>query len=328
VSKRGDTAQNGGSPDGPEQKRNPKGRTAQGKASKASRGPADRVKEGRRNEEIFMERVAGRSARALAAQFGLSTRQIYDIVKSFREAEIANLELGGEWRSHQFAEEHLLELDEMANSLRELELAAGRQNNLSSALGALKQRIQLTRDRTRFLQETGLMSGPRNLRLQAEVNHVWTLMNEAFDEHDISDAVRAENNTKLAATPGAERGQPPAHWMRTTLELEAAMTREREAMRRDKVEAELLRQGEERRDAEEEEERRKQREERMRHDAEENAKSAARQEQFRRDLADGQVPREEMAKMAAARSLSYSHLSDDELARLLGADAPLEHYGQ
>ena len=35
-----------------------------------------------------MERLAGRSARALGAEFGLSARQVYDIVKDCRETEI------------------------------------------------------------------------------------------------------------------------------------------------------------------------------------------------------------------------------------------------
>jgi hypothetical protein len=134
MSERGDTAQNGGPPEGPKKKEGRRTRRGEGAAHGGARGAAKRGKD-RRNERIFMERLAGRSARALAAEFDLSTRQVHDIVKDCRETDIAELELSAQWRSQQFAEEHLLELEEAANSLREVKLAAREQRNVSSELG-------------------------------------------------------------------------------------------------------------------------------------------------------------------------------------------------
>lgn len=233
MSERGDTAQNGGPPEGPKKKEGRRTQRGDGAANGGARGAGKAIEDGRRNERIFMERLAGRSARALGAEFDLSTRQVHDIVKDCRESDIAELELNAQWRSQQFAEEHLLELEEAANSLRELELAAREQGNVSSELGAVKQRIQLSRDRRKFLQETGLMSGPRDLKFDAEVSQYWNDLNKTFDEQDIPDAARIAFNAKLNSAPGAERSPPPTHWMRSTPELEAAVQRERDAVERE-----------------------------------------------------------------------------------------------
>src|SRR5438552_3730819 len=155
MSERGDAAQNEGPPERAKKKAARK-RRVEDAARGGARGAAKTVKEGRRNEQIYMERLAGRSPRALAAKFGLSTRQIHDIVKACREAGIAELELDAPWRSQQFAEEHLLQMEEAENSLRDLELSAQEQNNVSSQLGVLKQRLKLMSVRMKFLQETGL----------------------------------------------------------------------------------------------------------------------------------------------------------------------------
>jgi hypothetical protein len=323
MSKRGDTAQNGGPPD----RRNRdarKSRRAPGTKKSGARGAAKTIKEGRRNEQIFMERLAGRSVRVLATQFDLSTRQIHDIVKACREAGIAELELDAQWRSHQFAEEHLLELEEATNSLRELELAAREQNNLSSELGGLKQRIQLARDRRRFLQETGLMSGPPNLKFDAEVSQFWNAVNEAFDEHGIPDAARVAINAALARAPGAERSPPPAHWIRSTRELEAAVQRERDAVDRATAQAELLRQGAERRDAERKQKQLRWDEEAEQRAAAEKRKSWERHEEVQRNNAAAQVRWDAAERTAADEGLDLRSMSDEELRRRLGTDAPVE----
>ena len=249
MSKRGDTAQNEGPPKSPKEEVERSSKPRKRKASGSLRGTAKKDAEVRRNRQIVAERLAGRSVRSLAEQFPLSPRQIYDIVKEYREAGVTDLELGSPWRAQQFAEEHLLRLEEAINAARELELRAQEQNNASLQLGAFKQRIKLESDQTKFLQETGLMSAPRNLKFEAEVGHFWHAVNRAFDEHDIPYAVRAAISTTLTSAPGAERSPPPAHWLRSTHELEAGAQRERDAAERETAQAELLRQGEERREA-------------------------------------------------------------------------------
>jgi hypothetical protein len=77
----------------------------------------------------------------------------------------------------------------------------------------------------KFLQETGLIRGPRELKFDAEVSEFWNAVNKAFDEHDIPGAARVAINATLVSAPGAERSLPPAHWMRNTHELEAAVQR-------------------------------------------------------------------------------------------------------
>lgn len=264
-------------------------RRGDGAAKGVARGAAKTVEDGRRNEQIFIERLAGRSARALAAEFGLSRRQVHDIVKDCREAGIAELELNAQWRSQQFAEEYLLELEEATNSLREVELAAREQRNVSSELGGLKQRIQLSRDRMKFLQETGLMRGPRELKFDAEVSQFWNAVNKAFDEHDIPDAARVAINATLASAAGAERSPPPAHWMRSTHELEAAVQRERDAVERETAQAELLRQGAKRREAERRQEELEWHEEAQQRAAAERQKGAGRLEEIERENAASRV---------------------------------------
>jgi hypothetical protein len=322
MSERGDTAQNGGPPDGP--KKQP--RRGNSATKGGARGAAKTVKDGRRNEQIFMERLAGRSARALGRQFRLSTRQIHDIVKACRDAGIAELELDAPWRSQQFAEEHLLELDEATNSLRELELNAREQNNISSELGGLKQRIQLARDRMRFLQEAGLMRGPGNLKFDAEVSQLWNALNKAFDEHDIPDAVRAAINATLGSAPGTEREPPPAHWLRSTHELEAATQRERDAVERETAQAELLRQGAERKEAEWKQEQLKWREEAQQRVTEEKRKSAGRWEEIQRENAVAHARLVAAKEIAAEKGLDLRAMSTEDFHRFLGAEAPLENY--
>ena len=273
-----------------------------------------------------MERLAGRSARALGAEFGLSARQVHDIVKDCRETDIAELELNAQWRSQQFAEEHLLELEEAANSLREVELAAREQRNVSSELGALKQRIQLSRDRMKFLQETGLMRGPRELKFDAEVSQFWNAVNKAFDEHDIPDAARVAINATLASAPGAERSPPPAHWMRSTHELEAAVQRERDAVERETAQTELLRQGAQRREAERRQEELKWHEEAQQRIDAEKRKGAERAEEMERENAASEVRWAAAEKTAAEQGLDLRTMSLEDLHRFLGSEAPLENH--
>jgi hypothetical protein len=325
MSERGDTAQNGGPPDR-RKKVARKSRRANGTKKSGARGAAKTIEEGRRNEQIFMERLAGRSARALATQFGLSTRQIHDIVKACREAGIAELELGEPWRSQRFAEEYLLEIEEATNSLRELELSAREQNNISSELGGLKQRIQLARDRMRFLQDARLMSGPRHLKFDAEVSQFWSAVNKAFDEHDVPDAVRAAIDAKLASTPEAEPGLAPAHWLWSTPELEAALQRERDAVERERAQAELLRQGAERKDVERKQKRLKWHEEAEQRVYEEKRKSAGQFEEIQRNNAVAGARWADAEKIAGERGLDLQSMSPEDLRRFLGSEAPLENY--
>jgi transposase len=326
MDERGDTAQNGGPPDGPRKKEGRKTRRGDGAAKGGARGAAKTVKDGRRNEQIYMERLAGRSARSLATEFGLSTRQVYDIVKDCHEAGIAELELNAPWRSQQFAEEHLLELEEAANSLREVELGAREQNNVSSELGALKQRIQLARDRRRFLQETGLMSGPQNLKFDAEVSQIWNVVNKMFDEHNIPDAVRVAINATFASAPGAEQSPPPTHWMRSKHELEAAVQRERDATEREMAKVELLRQGAERKDAERKQEQLKRHEEAKQESLAEKQRSGNRFEEIERENAVTRRRWVAAEGIAAERGLDLRTMTLEDLHRFVGSEAPLENY--
>jgi hypothetical protein len=325
MGERGDTAQNGAPPDGSKKEEGRRTRR-DGAAKGSARGAAKAIKDGERNKQIYMERLAGRSARVLGTKFDLSTRQVHDIVKDCRESDIAELGLNAPWRSQQFAEEHLLELEEAINSLREVELAAREQNNVSSELGGLKQRIQLARDRRRFLQETGLMSGPRNLKVDAEVSQFWNAVNKAFDEHDIPDAARAAINATLAAAPGAERSPPPPHWMRSKLELDAAVQRERDAVERETANAELLRQGAERKEAERKQEQLKWREEAQQRVAAEKRKGAGRFEEIQRENAASRVRWAAAEETAAEQGLDLRAMSSEDLRRFLGSEAPLENY--
>jgi transposase len=326
MSERGDTAQNGGPLRGPNKGAARKTRAVNGVAKRGVRGPAKTVAEGRRNEQIYFERLAGRSARALAAKFDRSTRQIHDIVKACREAGIAELELNAPWRSQQFAEEHLLQLEEAQNSLREIELSAQEQNNVSSQLGALKQRLKLLSDRTKFLQETGLMSGPRSLKFDAEVAQFWAALNKACDDYDIPDAARVAIDKAMSSAPGAEQSPPPAHWLQNPQELEAAVQRERDAAAREAAEVELLRQGAERKEAERKQEQLKRHEKAQQRLAAENLKSAGRFEEIKRENAASQVRWAAAEKTAAERGLDLKAMSAEDLRRFLGSEAPLENY--
>jgi hypothetical protein len=325
MSERGDAAQNGGPPDGPDKKEGRRTRR-DGSAKGSARGAAKTVKDGRRNEQIYMERLAGRSARVLATKFGLSTRQVHDIVKDCREADIAELELNAPWRSQQFVEEHLLELEDAANSLRELELAAREQNNVSSELGGLKRRIQVARDRRTFLYETVLMSGAPNLKFDAEVGRFWAAVNEAFDEHDIPDAARSAINATLTSAPGTDSSPPPAHWLPSPDELEAALPRERDAVERETAKTELLQQGADRRDAERKQAQLRWHEEAQQQVAARKQESAVRSEEVRRENAVAGARSAAAEKIVAEQGVDLRALSTEDLRRFLGSEAPLENY--
>jgi hypothetical protein len=329
MSERGDAAQNGGSPAGPK-KEGRKRRQPDRAAKDGARGAAKTIKEGRRNEKIYMERLAGRSARALAAEYDLSARQIHDICKACHEAGITELELNAPWRSQRFAEEYLLEIEEATNNLRELELGARAQNNYSAALGALKQRVKLLSERTKFLQATGLMSGPRNLKFDAELGQFWGTLNQVAHDHNISDAGWVALSRAMSSAPGAGPFASPARWLPSNEELEAARRREREAAEREAAEADLLREGARRREAEQEQVQLQWREEARQRQAQQREEARERAERISRE--NKEAPRREAKRRAEAteapaeRPKDPGPMTHEDMQRMLGTEAPLESH--
>jgi hypothetical protein len=177
----------------------------------------------------------------------------------------------------------------------------------------------------KFLQETGLIRGPRELKFDAEVSEFWNAVNKAFDEHDIPGAARVAINATLVSAPGAERSPPPAHWMRNTHELEAAVQRERDAAERERAQAELLRQGAQRREAKRRQEELKWHEESQQRIAAEKRKGAERAEEIERENAASRERWAAAEETAGEQGLDLRTMSKEDLHRFLGAEAPLEN---
>lgn len=225
MSERGETAQNGGPPDGSTKKGAKQARPVNESSKRRVQGAAKTVIKGRRNEQIYLERLSGRSARSLGAQFDLSPRQVHDIVKACREADIAELELNARWRPQQFAEEHLLGMEEAINTVRELELKNREQKNYSAELGALNKRIKLANERARFLQETGLMPGPAKLKLEAHLAALWRALARAFNEYDVDEEVRRALLRNLGFYAGDDV-PPPEQWVPGEYEVAVGLGKE------------------------------------------------------------------------------------------------------
>jgi hypothetical protein len=185
MSKREDTAQKGRPLRAPAKKRAPKNAAAKSSPNGDIRGPAKTIQEGQRNQRIYLERLSGRSFRAIAMDFGLSTRRVHDTVTACEQAGIAELELNTQWRAERFAEERLMRFEEEINGARELELMAIEQNNYSAALGAFKQRVKLSNEYAQFLRAIGLMPGPGNIKFETLVAQLAAIVTTVFGEHGV-----------------------------------------------------------------------------------------------------------------------------------------------
>ena len=169
------------------------------------------------------------------------------------------------------------------------------------------------------------MRGPRELKFDAEVSQFWNAVNKAFDEHDI-ETWHGSRSTRRWPLSWSGTGPPPAHWMRSTHELEAAVQRERDAVERERAQAELLRQGAQRREAERRQEEREWHEEAQQQIAAERRKGAERREKMERETAAFQVRWAAAEKTAAEQGLDLRTMSREDLHRFLGSEAPLEDY--
>lgn len=329
MSMRGDTAQNGGPPTPPKRGRTEGSKLVKRPTTDIARGTRKKRAAVRRNEQIVAERLTGRSARSLGVQFDLSTRQIYDICKEDCKISIADLEIGAPWRAQQFAEEYLLRLEEAINDARELELRAREQNNASLQLGAFKQRIKLESDQIKFLQETGLMTGPRNLKFDAEVAQFWNAVNTVCDEQGISPATRAAIIAAMAPAAGAEQSPPPSHWLRNAQEVEAAYEREAEAVRVAEAESWLAQEGARRREAEDKKIQVERQAEVWEREVAMREESRQRSDRVRDEIAEQEARREAQSTGGptspdAWPGEDFSRMTPEDLSRIMGNEAPIE----
>ncbi|HEY4894758.1 MAG TPA: hypothetical protein VII01_01595, partial [Solirubrobacteraceae bacterium] len=139
----------------------------------SKKGAAGRVAEGRRNEQIYAERLSGTDVSSLVAEHDLQKSQIYQILKDCREGAIEDLELDDPWRAQRFADELLLQKIRAINDAREIELRARGRNNLAVELGAFKARVGATREYATLLEETGRLGDLQDLKPEAAVAELW-----------------------------------------------------------------------------------------------------------------------------------------------------------
>jgi hypothetical protein len=246
MSQRGKAAKTGGPPKGAAKQPTRKTRSVQKSSVEKGPGAARTVQDGRRNEQIQAEWRNGREPDSLATEFGLSERRVYEIIKQCREGRIEALELDAPWRDQAWADELLLYIRAALNETREIQIRARRQGNTASELGALKVRMQLLRELTTFLQETGRLTGLRELKDEAERAEVWNGVRRVFGEGLISNDGLVAIARALGLDAGSEEGRPPPlldpppeHWLPNRTERRIAEEREREAARREDLEARL-----------------------------------------------------------------------------------------
>jgi hypothetical protein len=174
--------------------------------------------------------------------------RVYEIIKDCREGGIEELELIEPWRAQRFADELLLQMKRAINDAREIELRAQSQGNTAVELGAYKARVRATHDYAMFLRETGRLTGPRDLKFDAEVGEFWDAANAAFDEHRVPQDVRVAIGRTLGIAVGID-GQPaasdatppPAHWRPNAEEQEAIGRMKLETRLQEAAEDELVR---------------------------------------------------------------------------------------
>jgi hypothetical protein len=246
MSQREKAAKNGGTPETSAKQTRRKTRSVKQSSAKKGPGAARTVQDGRRNEMIQSEWRNGRDQASLAAEFGLSERRVYEIIKECREGRIEALELDAPWRDQRWADELLLFMQAAINETRETQIRARREGNTANELGALKARIPLLKELKSFLQETGRLKGLLDLKHEAEVAEIWNAVRRVFHEGLMSEhAVRAfEKALGFNTASGEEQPAPsedpaPEHWSPNRTERRIAAERQRETARRKDLEARL-----------------------------------------------------------------------------------------
>jgi hypothetical protein len=150
-----------------------------------SKGPrrltaADRV---RRNAQILADRASGESLTAIANRHGLTSRQVRSICNG-AEGRLAAPAVA---QSEALVMSVLAEYDSLARDLDRL----SRRRNPNTELGAVKAKLQLLKNRTAFLVQTGLIPGDVfAMEYDRDAMQLAETIIEVFDRYDVPDEVQ------------------------------------------------------------------------------------------------------------------------------------------